>query len=123
MNINYLDDEFSLYESNSVKGEKINKSQKTTAFTKVTAGKKSITLKWKKQTAKGIKGYEIQYSTDKKFKKNVNTESINKAKTTSKTIKKLKSNKKYYVKIRTFSKKGKEKIYSKWSKVKKIKVK
>ncbi|SEM10929.1 surface protein [Butyrivibrio sp. ob235] len=101
--------------------EKIDGKQKRTSITKLTAGKKSITIAWKKQT--GIKGYEIQYTTDKNFNKDVNAVTIVKAKTTSKTIKKLKTNKKYYVRIRTYKKSGAEKIYSKWSKSKSVKVK
>ena len=42
---------------------------------------------------------------------------------TKTTIKKLKSKKKYYIRIRTFSKKNGKKVYSKWSKVKSVKVK
>lgn len=110
-------------EINAEEPGKLDKTQKGTSFTKLKAGKKSITLSWKKQNAKGIKGYEIQYSMDKSFKKNVKTVTINKTKTTSKTIKKLTSKKKYYVRIRTFRKKGAEKLYSKWSKTKNVKVK
>ncbi|WP_035794332.1 InlB B-repeat-containing protein [Butyrivibrio sp. WCD3002] len=105
------------------KAENINKKQKNTSISKLKAGKKSITISWKKLTAKDIKGYEIQYSTDKAFKKDVKTVNIGKTKTTSKTIKKLTSKKKYYVRIRTYKKSGGEKIYSKWSKSKSVKVK
>ncbi len=59
-----------------------------------------------------IKGYEIQYSTDKRFKKDVKVITIKKAKTTKKTINKLQSKKKYYVRIRTFKKSGSKKAYS-----------
>ncbi len=106
-----------------VKAENIDKKQKNTSLSKPKAGKGSITLKWKKVTAKGIKGYEIQYSTDKKFENDVKTVNINKTKTTSKTIKKLKSKKKYYIRIRTFKKSGGKKTYSSWSKAKNVKVK
>ena len=105
------------------KAENINKKQKNTSISKPKAGKKSITISWKKLTAKDIKGYEIQYSTDKAFKKDVKTVNIGKTKRTSKTIKKLTSKKKYYVRIRTYKKSGGEKIYSKWSKSKSVKVK
>ena len=70
-----------------------------------------------------LKGYEIQYSTDKKFTKDVKVVTISKTKITSQTIKKLKSKQKYYVRIRTYKKSGGEKIYSKWSKTKIVKVK
>ncbi|WP_081667787.1 fibronectin type III domain-containing protein [Butyrivibrio sp. WCD2001] len=69
---------------------------------RLTAKKNSVTLTWKKQTKSGIKGYEIQYSTDKQFKKDVKSVTVSKAKTTSKTIKKLKTGKKYYFRIRTY---------------------
>ena len=105
-----------------VKTENIDNKQKNTKISKVVSRKKSVTVSWKKQT-KGITGYEIQYSTDKSFKNDVKKVTINKAKTTSKTIKKLTSKKKYYVRIRTFKKSGGEKVYSKWSKVKRVKVK
>ena len=101
---------------------KTTKPPKTT-FTKVKAKKKAVTLKWKKKSKKKIAGYQIQYSTSKKFtKKTTKKVNIKKTKTT-KTIKKLKSKKKYYFRIRTWKKSGKKKVYSGWSKVKKAKVK
>lgn len=103
--------------------ETVDKKQKSTSISKVKAGIKSITVTWKKQAAKGIKGYEIQYSTDKNFKNDVKTVTIKKTKTTSTKIKKLKSKKKYYVRIRTYKKSGAAKVYSNWSKVKSVRVK
>ncbi len=103
--------------------EVVDKKQKNAKLSKPKAGKKSFTITWKKQTAKGIAGYELQYSTDKNFKKDVKKVTINKTKTTSKTIKKLKSKKTYYVRIRTFKKVNKAKVYSKWSGKKSVKVK
>ncbi len=76
---------------------------KGTSISKVTAGKKKAVVRWKKQT-KSTTGYQIQYSTDKKFRKGNKTVIIKKNKTTSKTITKLKSKKKYYVRIRTYKK-------------------
>jgi hypothetical protein len=105
------------------KTENIDKKQKNTSLNKPKAGKKSIKLSWKKVTAKGIKGYEIQCSTDKDFKKDIKTVNIKKTKTTATKIKKLKSKKKYYVRIRTYKKSGSDKVYSNWSKVKSVKVK
>lgn len=95
---------------------------KGTTLAKAKAGKKSLSVTWKKQT-KNTTGYEIQYSTDKNFKKGVKTVTISKNKTTSTTIKKLTSKKTYYVRIRSFKKSGKTKYYSDWSKVKNVKVK
>ena len=88
--------------------------------------KKGFTAKWKKQTAQ-TDGYEIQYSTDSKFKKGTKIKEVNKNKTTSQSISKLKAKKKYYVRIRTYKKvkvNGKStKICSGWSKVKTVKTK
>ncbi len=75
----------------------------------------------KKQT-KNTKSYEIQYSLDKNFKTGVKKVSVKKS-ATSKTIKKLKSGKKYYVRIRAKFKKDGKTVYSEWSKVKKVKAK
>ena len=86
------------------------------------SGKKQIKVTWKKQN-KQTTGYKIQYTTDKKFKKSVKASTITKNKYTSKTIKKLKKNKKYYVRICTYKKVGKTTYYSTWSKVKSVKVK
>ena len=97
-------------------------------LTKVKAKKhKKALLKWKKSI--GANGYEIAYSTNKKFKKKTKIITIKKIKTVRKTVKKLKVKKKYFFKIRTFNiiknpmTSENEKIYGVWSKVKKIKVK
>ncbi|WP_026669260.1 fibronectin type III domain-containing protein [Butyrivibrio sp. AE3006] len=111
------------HEAEPAASEDIDSKQKTTKFSKLTAQKNSITLKWKKQTKGGIKGYEIQYSTDKGFSKNIKTVTVSNAKTTSKTIKRLKSGRKYYFRIRTYKKAGSDKIYSIWSNIKKLKTK
>jgi len=102
--------------------EIVDSKQKTSKIKNAIALKKSITIKWDKKSG-NVKGYEIQYSTDKKFSKNIKILTVNKNKTTSKTIKKLLPNTKYYIRIRTFRKKGGKKIYSSWSKTKAIKTK
>lgn len=79
----------------------------------------TVTVKWKKKSK--IMGYQIQYSTDSKFKKNKKSIKIKKAKTTSKKISNLKESKKYYFRIRTYKSSNKKTRYSKWSKVKSIK--
>ena len=91
-------------------------------LTRVTAGKKRFTVKWKKQTS-GTTGYQIQYSTDRKFKKGVKTVTIKSAKTTSNTIAKLTKKKKYYVRIRTYRTVCKKNFYSGWSKAKAVTIK
>ena len=92
-------------------------SMPTTTITSVKAQSKAFTVKWKKKS--GITGYQIQYSTNSKFKKGNKSIKIKNAKTISKKITKLKAAKKYYVRIRTY--KGKK--YSKWSKKKNIIIK
>lgn len=98
---------------------------KGTSLSKLTGGKKKLTVKWKKQ-AKEISGYQIQYSTKKNFKSSVKTKNISKKKTSAQ-ISKLKSKKKYYVRIRTYKtvkvNGESKKMYSGWSKSKTAKVK
>lgn len=87
---------------------------------KVTAGKRKLTLRWRKKA--GITGYQLQISTKKNFKTK-QTYTIGKN-STKKIItkykgKKLGAKKKYYIRIRAYVKsknaKGKTvKKYSKW---------
>ena len=83
--------------------------------------KKTLQITWKKQ--KNITGYEIQICTSKKFKKGVKKYTIKKSSSTSKTIKKLKSKKKYYIRIRAYRNIKNKKYYGPWGKVQSIKVK
>ena len=79
---------------------------------------KQILLKYKKVS--GAKGYEISYSTDKKFKKAVTKKNTAK---TSYTISKLKKGKIYYVRIRAYKMDSTgKKVYGKYSSVKKVKI-
>ena len=94
---------------------------KSAKFKKVKAAKKAVSVEWKKVS--GVKGYQIQVATDKKFKKNKKTVTVKKQKTTKVTIKKLKAKKKYYVRIRTYKTVNGKKVYSSWSKVKTVKTK
>ena len=90
---------------------------------KVTAAKKGFKVTWKKQKTQTT-GYQVQYSTDKNFKKNNKTVTISKNNTTSKSVGKLKAKKKYYVRVRTYKivKFGGKsvKLYSGWSKAKSV---
>ena len=94
---------------------------KSASIKKVKAAKKAISVIWKK--VGGVKGYQVQVATDKKFKKNKKTVTIKKQKTTKTTVKKLKAKKKYYVRIRTYKIVNGKKVYSSWSKVKSVKTK
>lgn len=101
------------------------KTQKTVKVAKVKGVKvkvskaKKANISWKKVS--GAAGYEVLYSTDKKWKKGTKKISTKKIKCVSK---KLKKGNKYFIKVRAF-KKGNDgkKIYGKYSAVKKIKVK
>ena len=94
---------------------------KSAKIKKVKAAKKAVSVEWKKVS--GVKGYQVEVAIDKKFKKNKKTATVKKQKTTKVTIKKLKAKKKYYVRIRTYKTVKGKKIYSSWSKVKKVKTK
>ena len=94
---------------------------KKTSIKKLSKGKKKFTVTW--ATVSGVKGYQIQYSSDKKFKKNNKSVTVTKQKKTKATVKKLKSKKKYYVRVRTYKTVNGKKIYSSWSKVKSVKTK
>ena len=88
---------------------------------KVKAAKKGkkATVTWKKVS--GAAGYQVTYSLKKKFKNaKTITVSASKAKT---VLKKLKKNKKYYVKVRAFKTYRGQTYYGNYSKVKKVTIK
>lgn len=91
------------------------------AVKKLKKGKKSFTVYVKKQS-KQTSGYQVQYSTSKKFK-SPKTKSLTSYKKTKLKVKKLKKHKKYYVRVRTYKKVGKTKYYSSWSSAKSVKTK
>lgn len=92
---------------------------KKTKLTSVKAGKKSITVKWNKQTNQ-TNGYQLQLATNKSFTKNKKLINISKNKTSSKKISSLKAKKKYYVRIRTYKTVDGKKYYSSWSSYKAV---
>ena len=78
--------------------------------------KRTVTASWKKLT--GAKGYQICYSTSKKWKgKKQKLVTKNKA-----VIKNLKKKKTYYFRVRAYRLEGAKKVYGAWSGVKKIKI-
>lgn len=93
---------------------------KSVKLVKVTSGKRYLKAKWKKGA--GITGYEIQYGLKKSFRRS-KTVTVKKRTVTSKKIKKLKSRKKYYVRVRAYKKIGKKKYVSAWSRAKTVKTK
>ena len=85
---------------------------------KVVRSKNNRNIKINIKKVKGVTGYQIKYSTNKKLKKakTVTTKSV------KKTLKKLKK-KTYYIKVRAYVvKSGNVKVTGDWSKIKKVKV-
>ena len=98
---------------------------KRVKITNVTQKKKGFLVKWKKQNNQ-ITGYEIQYSTSKKFTKKATKRIIVKSnKAVSRIISSKRAGKKYYIRLRaykTIKGNGTGKFYSKWSKAKVVTV-
>ena len=85
--------------------------------------RKRLTVKWNRIAA--IDGYQLQYSTNKNFKKGsaTKTSTITKARTTTRKYSGLKSRKKYYVRIRAYKTISGKRVYGAWSSRKSIRVK
>lgn len=94
-------------------------SPKGTSIVKKSAGKNCLAVKWNAQKIQ-TSGYQIQYSTDKTFKKSSKVLNIGKNTATYYKVSKLRRGSVYYVRIRTYKNvkiSGKVvKIYSAWSK-------
>ncbi len=90
------------------------------AISSITAGKKKATVKWKKVSK--ASGYYVYRSTSKngKYKK---VATIKKGSTTKYVDKKLKSNKKYYYKVKAYTTTNGVKAEGSFSKVKSVKAK
>ena len=106
--------------------QKAMKQAKITKLTVKSKAKKKITVTWKK--VKKAKGYEVQVSAKKNFKKVIFKNLTTKNKITIKNNK-IKSKKTYFVRVRAYAtyndKYGvAQKVYSKWNKkLRKVKVK
>lgn len=99
---------------------------KSTIITSIKSpSKKYIVVYWKK--ASNISGYQVQRSTSRNFKKDVKCFDIPAKAKSGSNKKNIKSDKKYYYRIRTYKKvkyKGKTiRLYSSWSKTKSVKAK
>lgn len=77
-------------------------------LTSVTLKNSTLNVEWKKLDCTG---YEIIYTTDRKFKKGLKTVKIKNSNKTKKAIKKLKKGKKYYVKVRAYAVYNGKKLY------------
>ena len=78
----------------------------------------TVKVTWK--SVDQAKGYQIKISANKKFTK---AKTINTTKTSNKTIKRLKSGTRYYVKVRVYKNVNGNKKYGKWSNIKSAKTK
>lgn len=96
---------------------------KGTSVSKVTAKSKGFDVTWKKQSTQTT-GYQIQYSTSSKFtEKTTKTIRVTSASTVTKTVSKLKTATKYYVRVRTYKTVSGTNYYSDWSKIVSVKTK
>lgn len=81
------------------------------------AGRRKLKVRWKKDTR--ATGYEVQYSTDRKFRKGVKGASVKKKGISAKTLARLKKGKTYYVRVRAYKsvKFGSKtiRLYGSWS--------
>ena len=82
----------------------------------VKATGRALSISWKKGLS-NVNGYLIRISTDKNFKSGVKTYTVSGKDKTAYKIGSLKSNKKYYVKIRMRAGTGKSVIYGSWSSI------
>ena len=103
------------YTGTITKAFKINPAKQT--INKLTAKSKGFTASWSKKDH--ATGYEIQYSTDSKFK-SVSKATITSKSTTSKSFTKLKASKKYYVRMRIYTTVNGTKYYGAWSATKTV---
>ena len=72
--------------------------------------------------ASAAKGYQICYSTDKSFKKNVKKITVSNNRTIKKTITRLSKGSTYYIKVRSYGTYSGKKLYGAYSKAVKVTV-
>jgi hypothetical protein len=94
---------------------------KKVASLKGKAANRSARLSWKRD--KGVSGYQIQRASDKKFSKDKKSAAVKGNKTTAYTAGKLKSGKKYFIRVRAYKKVNGKKYYGEWSKRISVKIK
>lgn len=107
-------------------GEYVAAKAKKSAVKKLLKKAKGFQITWQKVSK--VTGYQVQYSTSKKFtKKTTKQKTYQGNKKFTKKVSKLKAKKTYYVRVRTYMTKkinGKNvKLYSGWSKAKSVKTK
>ena len=92
-------------------------TSKATAFTSLKRSTTTLKTYWKKVSP--VSGYQIQYSLDSNFKSS-KCVTVTGGTKTSKMLKGLTKGKTYYVRIRSFRNSNGAKVYSDWSKAKKV---
>lgn len=92
-----------------------------TSLNRIKCSRKEITVSWKKRSVQ-TSGYQIQYGENKMFMSGVKQVVIKNNRKVKKKIKGLKRKKKYYVRIRTIKRVNGKMFYSKWSKVKTVRL-
>ncbi|MCR5207954.1 MAG: DNA/RNA non-specific endonuclease [Eubacterium sp.] len=95
-----------------------NPKPKSSAIKTLKRRKKAFYVTWK--AVSGVSGYQLQYSTNKRFK-NAKTLTVNSKTAKARTVKKLKAKKIYYVRVRTYKTVNKKKFFSVWSGYKTVK--
>ena len=108
-------------DTSTTSSKKSKKPGRTKVVSAVRANTRSAKAKINLKKVKGVSGYQVKYSYNKKFKKSKTKTKI--FKKNKFTLKKLKLGKRYYIKARTYVKKGKQKVYGDWSKRKTVKLK
>ena len=92
-----------------------------TAIKSVKAAKRALGVKWKRR-GNGTSGYQVQYSTSKNFKKS-KTVTVKGASKNAVILSRLKRQRTYYVRVRTYRNFNGTKLYSAWSAAKAKKTK
>ena len=106
------EDETGTWNSNVALKRAVRFYSSSTLRAKVSSESKGFKVSWNKLSA--AKGYQIQYSTSSDFK-NAKKITVKGNKTFSKTIKGLKANKKYFVRVRSYKLKNSVRQYGAWS--------
>ena len=94
------------------------KAPQKTSIRKLKKGKRSFKVTWAKKSAP-VRGYQVRYSLKKNFKK-ARVRTVAGASKTKLKVKKLKKKRRYYVQVRTYKILAGKKVYSPWSKTKKV---
>lgn len=99
-----------------------NSKPKKSTLSSVTSAKTGqVKVKWKRD--KQVSGYQIVLSTNSKFKSGKKVVKVTKNSTIFKTVKGLKSGKKYYVRVRAYKVVNGKNYYGSYSKVKSVRCK